>query len=180
MWLLGGVPGMVLDIGQSALKITTSEGHKWWFPRNYWTLPLAVSGMKKNLLTRHRRAFVNFIGSKSAAAAKYMKRVEKLVIALPAVVSEDGSPALCSYAGIAGDSSLVADIRNAAGLRSAETIVVNDAELAAVSAALDRRSQQHNHVLTVTFGFSIGAALIAPETFLRDTPSQLSSAHDPA
>ena len=59
-----------------------------------------------------------------------------------------------------GDCTLLPDALEMAGLPDLPLLVLNDAELAALSAISDERLARFRKVLVLTLGFGIGAALI--------------------
>ncbi len=63
-----------------------------------------------------------------------------------------------SYIGMKGDASLIPDSLDLAGLSPRIALLLNDAELAAVSAGVDPRVR--GKVLVLTIGFGVGAALL--------------------
>lgn len=91
---------------------------------------------------------------------EYGQRPRALVFALPAKLDDDGTPHSSNYAGMAGDRALLSDALEMGGLAGLPLFVVNDAELAALSARLDPRLAGFRKVLVLTLGFGIGAALI--------------------
>ena len=59
-----------------------------------------------------------------------------------------------------GNADLVLDVLTAVGLRNQPTFVLNDAELAAMSAQCDGQLNGATRVLILTIGFGVGAALL--------------------
>lgn len=137
---------LVVDVGQTSLK---------WF-----------SAAARGRLTRpdllDRAAAVDWLASAVTSAVSASVEVQKLwncrgvVLALPAEINDDLAVADCSYPWDDGDRLLVPDVVRAAGL-VVPTLVLNDAELAAVSV------QQQRPVLptlVLTVGTGVGAALV--------------------
>jgi hypothetical protein len=88
--------------------------------------------------------------------------VEGLVIALPSRLDDEGVPEGSSYQGMGGDATLVEDALEIAGLPHAMTWLLNDAELASLSARLHPRVDSGKRTLVLTLGFGLGAALLLP------------------
>ena len=83
-----------------------------------------------------------------------------MVFALPARLGNDGTPASSNYAGMRGDRALTTDALELVGLPGVTLLVLNDAELAALSVRCDPRLAGFRKVLVLTLGFGIGAALL--------------------
>jgi hypothetical protein len=81
-----------------------------------------------------------------------------LVLALPCEIEDDLSVAGCSYPWLAGDRALVRDLLAAAELLESPCLVLNDAELAAVSVDLSRARGAGTLVLTL--GLGLGGAYL--------------------
>ncbi len=82
---------------------------------------------------------------------------EAIVLALPCELSPEGALGTCSYPWRAGDA-IVSEMLAAAGLATVPTILINDAELAAVGVAEQMSVDAPTLVLTV--GFGLGGALL--------------------
>jgi chitin deacetylase len=80
------------------------------------------------------------------------------VVALPGELAEDGTPGASSYQGTQNHRDLLPDALQQAHLSPATIGVINDAELAAVSASLLPEAAEKTLVLTL--GFGLGAALL--------------------
>jgi predicted NBD/HSP70 family sugar kinase len=108
-----------------------------------------------------RRRLREFISLKlQFAMSESGQRPGAMVFALPAKLDDNGTPHGSNYAGMAGDRALLIHGLEQAGLGSLPLFVLNDAELAALSARLDERLAAFRKVLVLTLGFGIGAALI--------------------
>ncbi|MEO6953909.1 MAG: hypothetical protein ABI321_19055 [Polyangia bacterium] len=148
--LLGG-PGLVCDVGQSAIKLAWPGG-RVLIERDLVKLPVR----SRSDDPAHRRALVEYLGG----ALRRAPRFRRLVLALPAALRADGTPEGSSYPGMAGDDGLVEDALSYAGMTGTETLLVNDAELAALSA----RPRARGRALVLTVGFGVGAALLDATT----------------
>ena len=78
------------------------------------------------------------------------------MLALPCEISQTGELGTCSYPWCAGDT-IVPEILAAAGLDEVPTLLLNDAELAAIGVAADPFAAP---ALVLTLGFGVGAALL--------------------
>ncbi len=151
--------GWVLDLGQSTLKISTG-GQRYSWPRDLDLLPIRTDeiSVSETLLQRARlRQFLAAALSECLRAGAAPP--EALVCALPSRLDENGVPEGSSYIGMKDDATLLPESLALAGLAQTRILVLNDAELAAVSASLDPRLQ-HHPALVLTIGFGVGAALI--------------------
>lgn len=152
-----GVGGWVMDLGQSTLKLS-AEGRRRAWPRDFIRLPIR-GGSDDPPETAQRTELRKFL----TEAVKECLAVipgppEAIVCALPSRLDEAGVPEGSSYIGMGGDVSLLPDVLADAGLEGTEILVLNDAELAAVSAQLDPRVKAGTLVLTI--GFGVGAAFL--------------------
>lgn len=154
-----GLSGWVADLGKSQLKVA-APGRRWTFPRDWERLHIAgdVSPAEEPAQRRRLREFIAL--KLQFAMAECGQRPQALVFALPAKLDDDGTPHSSNYAGMKDDRSLLPDILQLAGLGGLPLFVLNDAELAALSARLDPRLAGFRKVLVLTLGFGIGAALI--------------------
>ena len=161
--------GWVADLGKSQLKLS-APGWRWNFPRD-WTRLRPPWEASKIEIPAQRRRLREFIALKfQAAMAESGLRPQSLVFALPCPVDDDGTPAPSSYVGMGGDGALLRDAMALAGLPDLPLLVLNDAELAALSAHSDARLAGFRKVLVLTLGFGIGAALIqvrSVDSFVR-------------
>ena len=153
-----GLTGWVVDLGQSQLKIMTSHG-RWVFLRD--RTRLRVSGnVSTPEVPSQRRRLREFVSLKLQLVMAEAGRPEALVLGLPARITVDGSPRSSTYAGMRDDRALPADILRMTGLHDIPLFLLNDAELAALSARCDPRLTSFNKVLVLTLGYGIGAALM--------------------
>lgn len=150
-----GARGLVIDLGQSHLKIHGTRSHT--HPRDFSKVPISARPVD----TRGRAALVEFVAAALREAADET-RPEALVLALPCEIAGDGALATCSYPWAAGDP-IVAEILAAADLTHLPGVLLNDAELAAIGVAESTPIAAPALVLTV--GFGIGAAIV-----LRSAP----------
>ena len=148
--LLDG-PGLVCDVGQSAIKLAWPGGRAL-VERDFGTLPVR----SRSDDAAHRAALIEYLGG----ALRRAPRLPRLVLALPAALSSNGNPEGSSYPGMAGDVDLVTDALACAGMSGTETLLLNDAELAALSALPIARGR----ALVLTVGFGVGAALLDAPT----------------
>lgn len=162
-----GLRGWVLDLGQSALKISTApaESGLRMFPRAVDVLPVRDDALHQSAawVESQRRALRAFLAAGLRSALESAAAPPAgLVVALPSRLDDAGVPEGSSYIGMAGDVTLVADALHVAGLAETPAWVLNDAELAAATARLDSRLPPPGQgaVLVLTLGFGLGAALL--------------------
>lgn len=149
-----GKRGLVVDLGQSALKI--SGGERRVYPRDLTRVPIS----RRPVDGRGRRELIAFV-AEGLREATNAGRPEAIVMALPCEIDADARLGTCSYPWSAGDS-VVEEFLAAAGLEGVPVWLLNDAELAAVGVAEQVRAG--GVTLVLTLGFGLGAAL------LRETP----------
>lgn len=145
-----GVTGIVADLGQSLLKV--SGVRRRVYPRDLAKIPVSqrpVEGLG-------RAALVDFVATGLREAAED-HHPGAIVLALPCELSDAGVLGTCSYPWRAGDA-IVPEILAAAGLAEVPTVLINDAELAAVGVA--ERGPITAPTLVLTVGFGIGGALL--------------------
>jgi hypothetical protein len=154
-----GLSGWVADLGKSQLKIA-APGRRWTFARDWKRLRPAgeVSPAEEPAQKRRLREFIAL--SLQMAMAECGERPCALVFALPTRLASDGTPAASNYAGMRGDRTLLPDALAMAGLPGLPLFVLNDAELAALSALTDARLAGFRKILVLTLGFGIGFALV--------------------
>jgi hypothetical protein len=87
---------------------------------------------------------------------------DAVVLALPAELDDAGCPEGSSYPGLQGDRDLVAAVLARAGIPEARAVLLNDGELAALSAK--RVVPAAATALVLTIGFGIGGALLLPRS----------------
>ncbi len=153
--LLGGRPGLVIDVGQTAVKIAWPGG-RLLVERDFRALPVC----SRSADPAHRAALVELIGGAIDEARRLAGSVERVILGLPSTLDDAGLPEGSSYPGMAGDAELASDVLERGGVGAARAEVVNDAELAAF-AALPRVAAGAT-ALVLTLGFGVGAALVAP------------------
>lgn len=154
-----GLSGWVLDLGQSQLKLATPDRQSI-FPRDSTRLRAAgeVSPVEISVQRRRLRDFVAL--KLQLALTESQPRPEALVFALPTRLAADGTPLGGNYAGLRGYREFIPDTLELAGLADVPAFVLNDAELAALSARADARLAGFRKILVLTLGFGIGAALV--------------------
>ncbi|MBK7825239.1 hypothetical protein [Nannocystis sp.] len=145
-----GARGLVVDLGQSRLKV--SGARRRVYPRDLAEIPVSARPVDGN----GRAALVGFVAAALRAAADD-ERPAAIVLALPCEISQDGELGTCSYPWRAGDT-IVPEILAAAGLARVPTLLLNDAELAAIGVAT--RPPIAAPALVLTVGFGIGGALL--------------------
>lgn len=149
--ILAGARGIVVDLGQSRLKLLAADGRRWSLARDLAAIP--ISGRPVD--GAGRAALIAFVAGGLRAAAE--AGCERIVMALPCEISPDGALGTCSYPWRAGEP-IVAEFLAAAGLAGVPTRLVNDAELAAIGVAED--GVPPGVTLVLTLGFGVGAALV--------------------
>jgi hypothetical protein len=155
------VTGLVVDLGQTGLKV--SDGiRRWHFPRDWNRLPMR-NEVPVDRYPDQRRELRRFLAeSVGQCAAESTIRVDALVVALPARLDDTGIPEGSSYAGMAGDEALVTDALVLGDLEKSRVWLLNDAELAALSAQLHPELPKGRSTLVLTLGFGLGTALVKP------------------
>jgi hypothetical protein len=131
--------GAVVDVGQTSIKVSWRGGRRR-FERDWARLPFGP-GLAADRVPEQRARLREFIASALPPAGR-------IVLALPAELDDRGVPGPCSYLGMDGDMELVRT--------DAEVLLLNDAELAAVSA----RPESRGRTLVLTIGFGLGGAVI--------------------
>lgn len=155
-----GLSGWVLDLGQSQLKLAM-PGRRMVFPRDAARLR-AVGEVSSQELPAQRRRLREFMALPlRRAAAETCSWPQALVVAIPARLADDGTPETGHYAGLRGYRELIPDMLGVAGFVDVPVFVLNDAELAAVSAGADARLAEFSRILVLTLGFGIGAAVVS-------------------
>lgn len=146
----------VVDLGQSSLKVFLG-GQRLELPRPWDHLPILRAVAVELAETRAAlRAWV--AGGLAQATARTALRPDALVFALPCELGDPPIPGSSSYPGLEGDERFVTEVVAAAGWAPARSLVLNDAELAAVAAGLDPRTRG-TLTLVLTLGFGVGGAL---------------------
>ncbi len=152
-----GLDGWVLDVGQSGFKISDASV-RLQKPRDWNRLPLRdglTSVDIPNQRAELRHSLAELLIEMHAAVTRWPRAI---IAGLPSRLDEHGVPEDCSYIGMKGDSTLIPDAMKLAGMPDVPLFVLNDAELAAVSA-------QHEFALmkpalVLTLGFGVGGAMI--------------------
>lgn len=145
--------GAVIDVGQTALKLGDRDGRARR-QRDLNEIPLELDARDPDQAPLYRARTVEFIASTLRARA----RPDALVMGLPCEIGDDLYVAGCSYPWPAGDATLIADILRSAGLERIPCLVLNDAELAALS--VDLICAAHERTLVLTLGLGLGAAYL--------------------
>ncbi|WP_143141479.1 hypothetical protein [Nannocystis exedens] len=149
--VLAGARGLVVDLGQSRLKILAGDGRRWSSPRDLAAIPISTRPVDG----AGRAALIAFVAAGLRAAAG--AGCERIVMALPCEIAPDGALGTCSYPWGAGEPIVEAFLA-AAGLGAVPTLLVNDAELAAIGVAEDGVAP--GVTLVLTLGFGVGGALV--------------------
>ena len=155
-----GLTGWVLDLGHSQLKLAACD-RVWTFPRDLTRLRASHTSSLRRIPVQRRR-LREFLALKlQIVMAETGCRPESLLIALPSRLDNDGTPDASDYAGLCGYRELIPDTIELAGLADVAAFVLNDAELAALSARADPALASCRKILVLTLGFGIGAALVS-------------------
>ncbi len=153
---MGARSGLVVDVGQSAIKISAHAGRTRIsrdFKRLPVTRPLGDRGDPRD-------PFRSFVADAVASAMRDFGEADALVLALPAELDDTGCPEGSSYPGLQGDGDLAGEVLARAGIPGARVVLLNDAELVALSAK--RVVPERSTALVLTIGFGIGGALLLP------------------
>jgi hypothetical protein len=154
-----GLSGWVADWGQSQLKLS-APGARWIFRRDWKRLPMPGDVPLSQLPAQRRRLREFIAHALGNATAEARHQPAALVFAFAGGVSQEGVPEGNTYVGLHDDDTLLTDALQLAGLPCLPLLVLNDAELAALSARLDSRLAAYRKILVLTLGFGIGGALI--------------------
>jgi predicted NBD/HSP70 family sugar kinase len=157
-----GTCPLVIDVGQTAVKLMLA-GERGLFRRDWQALPAAES--VPCIQPAHRQRLRSFVAD---AIRSFLQRTsarppDVVVLALPCELDDQGVPGPCSYAGLEHDSEFADAVLAEAGLADLPCLLLNDAELAAVSARARWDSLLLPRTLVVTLGFGVGAALLVRE-----------------
>ena len=90
-------------------------------------------------------------------------RPDVVVLALPCELDDRGVPGPCSYASLEGDGQFADAVLAEAGLADLPCMLVNDAELAAISARARWGERLPPQTLVLTLGYGVGGALLVKE-----------------
>jgi hypothetical protein len=137
--LAGTARPLVVDVGQTAIKLV-------------WR-----AGQLRCDRVEERPDLRAFIGAAITRALALAGPIDAVVLALPAQIDDALVPGRCSYGDLEGDAALVGDVLGQARLEAVPALVLNDAELAAVTAQLERPSLP---ALVLTLGYGVGGALV--------------------
>ena len=149
--LVGG--GAVLEVGQTSVKYSDREG-RVRVARPLATVPLESESRALDPALLRAQTLRFF-----AEAARGRPRPGQLVLAMPCEIEDDLRVAGCSYPWTDGDPHLIRDLLALADFAAVPTLVLNDAELAAIAA--QRCCGPRTLVLTLGLGLG-GAYLDAP------------------
>lgn len=144
--------GLVVDLGQSRLKISGARRHS--HPRDFARIPVSTRPVDG----AGRAALIAWVAAALREAADE-RPPAAIVLALPCEIAADGELGTCSYPWAAGEA-IVAEFLAAAGLAGLPGVLLNDAELAAIGVA--ERGPIAAPTLVLTVGFGIGGALVLP------------------
>lgn len=152
-----GISGMVVDVGQSQIKISHTHELKT-YSRDFDILPLRTEDIDASN-PEYKEAFCQYV-SNSMRDAKKSAFTGDVVIALPCSLDASGSLGSCSYPGMGRDLTIVEDICEMACDVTGNVPVVNDAELAALSARCNERIKGSRTILVLTIGFGVGCTVM--------------------
>jgi hypothetical protein len=155
---MGARSGLVIDVGQTAIKIS-SRHDRLRFPRDLEQLPISRPLGDRG---EPRDPFRSFVAGALTSAMRDFGEADAIVLALPAELDDAGRPEGSSYPGLQGDGDLVAAVLARAGIPGARAALLNDGELAALSAK--RVVPAAATALVLTIGFGIGGALLLPRS----------------
>jgi hypothetical protein len=180
--------GLIVDVGQTAIKcsVVSQVGGRTarrLYERDERALPpeTAESGMRISGERARRRADAALAWvaeSVTESLATGPPAPAALVLALPCALDAGARPGSSTYTGWEGDHTLVDRLLEALGERvlrepsltfhpwrhaeQIEVFVLNDAELAALSARAEGTQTKSAKTLVLTIGFGPGAALLEP------------------
>jgi hypothetical protein len=153
--------GIVVDLGQTSIKVSSPHA-RFRIPRDPALLPYA-GGLRALLHRDQREQFVRFVGEAIHGALDRNSPAfhpRAIVVGLPCQIDEHGVPGPSSYEPLEGDETLVRDACRRAGLEDIPILVLNDAEMAAVSARVSAGIPSLETVLVLTLGSGLGGALL--------------------
>lgn len=157
--LLKEKPGVVLDVGQTAVK--AAAGSKRSVKQRPSTLPPLYIGQPRPAGERHIDEAVDFIGSAYSGVPAKPEARANVVLALPCPINDALEPGGCTYGWESAKDLVPRIFQNLEARGRIDTdatgLVLNDAELAAESAkALGVTAP----AVVLTLGFGPGGALI--------------------
>jgi hypothetical protein len=157
-----GICPLIIDVGQTALKLMCAE-RRALVQRDWQTLPTAAS-VASDQQTIQRQNLRRFVAEAARSFVQHgSARPDVVVLALPCELDDQGMPGHCTYAGLERDGAFADTMLAAAGLAELPCLLVNDAELAAVSARARWANQLPPRTLVLTLGLGVGAALLEKE-----------------
>ena len=154
----GGVTPWVCDLGQASFKLCSADASRQ-FPRDLRQLPIRKDSPDE-VIDGQRQDLRRWMAESLRTFAETTTPPDALLFALPSRLDDTGIPEGSSYVGMTGDSSLIADSIDAAGLNPRIAMCVNDAELAALDAVVEPTLAHSAKILVITLGFGLGAALV--------------------
>lgn len=149
--------GWVLDVGQSGFKLCDGSV-RLQRPRDWSRLPLRDDAVDSDVQEqRHalRESLAELLVEMHRTTGGWPRG---LIVALPSRLDDFGVPEASSYLGLEGDIGLIPDAMKLADMPEVPLFVLNDAELAAVSA--QHEFEVVKPALVLTIGFGVGGALI--------------------
>ena len=152
-----GLSGLVVDIGQSQIKVSCESASKT-FKRDFGMLPV-YSDELEPAKPIYRESLCSYIAD-SIGSFGIPKKPEGMVLALPCALDSSGSPGSCSYPGLENHPAIINDVCARAGILTGTVFTLNDAELTAYSASCDKRLSGFNTTLVLTIGFGVGCAVL--------------------
>jgi hypothetical protein len=154
-----GLDGWCLDLGQSGFKISTASV-RLQRSRDWTCLPLRDDLNTADIPQQRaalRQSIAGLLQEMRAAVDAWPRAI---IAGLPSRLDDHGVPEDCSYIGMKGDVALIPDAMKQAGMPDVPLFVLNDAELAAVSARHELDLMPP--ALVLTLGFGVGGAMIQP------------------
>lgn len=156
--------GGVVDVGQTAVKVS-APGGRLWRERDLTAVPRWLIGDPRPAGTAHVEAAVGFIADAIALLLQQARPADPaLLLGLPCPLDDALTPGSCTY-GWEGHA-VVPRILDAVDARAnpwpgerPSAFVLNDAELAAESARRDA-AVPPGRILCITLGFGPGGALV--------------------
>ena len=144
--MFGGERMIVVDMGQTAVKVYMPDGSPFRFKRDRYLIPTGECPNKGDRTVHWLREIITHVCSLDPSAS--------VLLSLPCPVTRDLVPGTCTY-GIAGRKTFIDEIF---GRLECPVFVINDAELAAECARQDVKRM--GPVLTLTLGYGPGGALL--------------------
>lgn len=154
----GSTDPWICDLGQASLKLCSGNTCSQ-FTRDLSRLPIRRD-TRDEVWAQQRLELRQWLAGSLQSFAETTSTPDALFFALPSRLDDRGIPEGSSYIGMTGDSALIADAIDLAGLNPRFVLTVNDAELAALDAAAEPQLEQSAKTLVITLGFGLGAALV--------------------